>query len=192
MLLKWLKAFSVSLKILTTLYPSNILKYWKKNWNENQHHEQKDLISPFNRLSSGWWSGPVSQLIVRKTTSSELKASTTVILRDSVVKNVYDNIITKSVKHQNASFSGTKIADMNHCKKPTQEKSPVEIIIHEGTNYLSSDKKPKNIANDIIKFAKSVKTDADKVAVSRIPTRKDTINSKVKEVNSSTRYWFYK
>ena len=81
---------------------------------------------------------------------------------------------------------------MNHCKNPTQEKSPVEIIIHECTNYLSSDKKPKNIANDIIKFAKSVKTDADKVAVSRIPTRKDTINSKVKEVNSSTRYWFYK
>ena len=109
LLLKWLEAFSVSLKILTTLYPSNILKYWKKNWNENQHHEQKDLISPFNRLSSGWWSRPVSQLIVRKTTSSELKASTTVILRDSVVKNVYDNIITKSVKHQNTSFSGTKL-----------------------------------------------------------------------------------
>ena len=73
---------------------------------------------------------------------------------------------------------------MNHCKKPTQEKSPVEIIIHEGTNYLSSDKKPKNIANDIIKFAKSGKTDEDKVVVSRIPTRKGTINSKVKEVNT--------
>ena len=73
---------------------------------------------------------------------------------------------------------------MNHCKNPTQEKSPVEIIIHECTNYLSSDKKPKNIANDIIKFAKSGKTDEDKVVVSRIPTRKGTINSKVKEVNN--------
>ena len=60
----------------------------------------------------------------------------------------------------------------------------MEIIIHEGTNYLSSNKKPKNIASDIIKFAKSVKTDVDKVAVSRIPTRKVTINSKVKEVNT--------
>ena len=39
---------------------------------------------------------------------------------------------------------------MNHYKKPAQEKSSEEIIINVGTNDLSSDKEPKNIANDII------------------------------------------
>ena len=84
------------------------------------------------------------------------------------------------VKH----FSGAKIAGMNQYKKPTQEKSPAEIIIHVGKNDLSSDKEPKDIANDIIQLAKSVKTGANKVAVSIILPRKDRFNSKAKEVNT--------
>ena len=43
---------------------------------------------------------------------------------------------------------------MNHYEKPTQEKSPAEIIIHVCTNDLSSDKEPKDIANDIMQMAK--------------------------------------
>ena len=84
------------------------------------------------------------------------------------------------VKH----FSGAKIADMNHYKKPTQEKSPAEIIIHVGTNDLSSVKEPKDIANDIMQFAKSVKTEENKVTVSNILPRKNKFNSKAKEVNT--------
>ena len=45
-------------------------------------------------------------------------------------------------------------------------------------------KKPKNIADNIIKLAGSVKTDSSKVAVFSILPRKDRINSKVKEVNA--------
>ena len=85
-----------------------------------------------------------------------------------------------AVKH----FSGAKIADMNHYKKPKQEKAPVEVIIHVGTKDLSSDKEPKDIANDIMHLAKSVKTDANKAAVSSILPRKDKFNSKTKEVNN--------
>ena len=69
-------------------------------------------------------------------------------------------------------------------QKPTQEKSPVEIIIHVVANDSSSDKGPKDIANDIIQLAKSVKTDANKVAVSSILPRKDKFNSKAKEVKT--------
>ena len=54
------------------------------------------------------------------------------------------NIITKSVKHQKQvlvkGFSGAKIVDMKHYKKPTREKSPAEIKIYVGTNDLSGDK----------------------------------------------------
>ena len=53
-----------------------------------------------------------------------------------------------------------------------------------GTNDLSSDKEPKDIANDIMQLAKSVKTGANKVAVSSILPRKDKFNSKAKELNT--------
>ena len=83
----------------------------------------------------------------------------------------------KHQKHVVAKhFSGAKIADSNHYKKPTQEKSPAEIIIHVGANGLSTDKEPNDIANDIIQLAESVKTDANKVAVSNILSRKDKFN----------------
>ena len=129
-----------------------------------------------------------TKVIVKKSTFSKEKGPTTVILRDSIVRNVYGNIITKSVKYQKQvvvkHFSGAKIADMNHYKKSTQEKSPVEIIIHVGKNDLSSDKEPNDIANDIMQLAKSVKTDANKVAISSILPRKVKFNSKVKGVNT--------
>ena len=83
------------------------------------------------------------------------------------------------VKH----LSRAKIADINHYKKRTQEKLPAEIIIHMGTNDLYSDKEAKDIANDILQLSKSVKTDANKVAVSSVLPRKDKFHSKVKEVN---------
>ena len=53
----------------------------------------------------------------------------------------------------------------------------MEIIIHVVTNDSFSDKEPKDIANDIIQLAKSVKTDANKVAVSSILPRKDRFNN---------------
>ena len=53
---------------------------------------------------------------------------------------------------------------MNHYKKPTQEKLPVEIMILQGTNDLSSNKEPMDIANIIQQLAKSVKTNTNKVA----------------------------
>ena len=42
---------------------------------------------------------------------------------------------------------------------------------------------PKDIINDVMQLAKSVGSDAKKVAVSNIPT-KDKFNSKAKEVNT--------
>ena len=53
------------------------------------------------------------QVSVKKSTFSKPKALTTVILGDSIVKNLYSNIVTKSVKHQKQvvvkNFSGGKL-----------------------------------------------------------------------------------
>ena len=73
------------------------------------------------------------QLIQNETDSHPLKstilkiktrAPTTVVLGDSVVNNVYGNVIAKSIKHKKhvvvKHFSGAKIKDMKHYARPTQ------------------------------------------------------------------------
>ena len=42
-------------------------------------------------------------------------------------------------------FPGAKIADMNHYKNPTREKSPAATIIHRGANGLSITKYPNTM-----------------------------------------------
>ena len=74
---------------------------------ENQRNEQEDLFRHYADQPQ------ISDCI----TSSKPKAPTSLILGDSIVKNIYRNTITKSVEHQKyvfvKHFSGAKIADMN-------------------------------------------------------------------------------
>ena len=137
--------------------------------------------------------GSDQQLIQNETDSHPLKSITsktrnrvpaTVILRDSIVKNVYGNAFTKSIKHKKhvvvKHFSGAKIEDMECYAKPTQEKQPTQIIIPVGTNDL-----PDEIANEIVEFANSFKTSENNVVVSSIVSRKERFNNKAKEVNEN-------
>ena len=68
--------------------------------------------------------------------------------------------------------------------KPTQEKSPAQIIFHIGTNDLVTNKESNEIANNIIQLSKSAKADKNKVAVSSLVPRKDKLNAKAKEVKA--------
>ena len=113
---------------------------------------------------------------------AKTKAPTTVILGDSIVKNVYGNAITKRIKYRK-HFSGAKIDDIKHYVKPTQEKQPAQIIVHIGTNDLSTNKNSDEIADEIVNFAKSIKTDENNIVISSIVPKKDRLNNKAKEVN---------
>ena len=96
------------------------------------------------------------------------------------------NAITKWVKHRKhvvvKHFSGAKTDDMKHYVKPTQEQ-PAQIIVHIGTNDLSSNKNSDEIADEIVNFAKSIKTDENNIVISSIVPRKDRLNNKAKEGN---------
>ena len=46
--------------------------------------------------------------------------------------------------------------DMKHYVKPMLEKQTAQIIIRAGTNYLSGNKNPDEIANEIVELAKFV------------------------------------
>ena len=120
---------------------------------------------------------------------TKTRAPTTVILGDSIIKNVYSNAILKSTRHKKhvavKHFSGAKIEDMKHYVKSTQEKKPTQIIIHVSTNDLPDNKNSDEIANEIVGFANSIKTSENNVVVSSIASRKDRFNNKAKEVNKN-------
>ena len=120
---------------------------------------------------------------------TETRAPTTVILGDSIIKNVINKVITKSIKHMKhvvvKHFSGAKIEDMKHYVKPTREKQPAQIIIHVGTNDLPGQKNSDKIANETAEYANSIKTSENDVVVSSIVSRKDRFNNKPKEVNEN-------
>ena len=124
-----------------------------------------------------------------KPTISKTRAPTTAILGDSIIKSVYANAITKSIKHKKhvvvKHFSGAKIEDMKYYVKPMQEKKPAQIIIHVGTNDLPGNKNPDEIAKEIAGFANSIKTSENNVVVSSIVSRKGQFNNKAKEVNKN-------
>ena len=99
--------------------------------------------------------------------NTKTKAPTTVILGDSILKNAYWNTISKATKFKKhvivKYFSGAKVDNMKHYMKPTQEKSPAQIIFHVGTNDLVTNKDSNEIANEIVQLAKCAKTDNNKV-----------------------------
>ena len=70
----------------------------------------------------------VSHTLKSVISKTKTRAPTKIILGDSIVKNVYGNAITKSIKHKKHDvlkhFSGPKMEDMKHYVIPTQEKQP--------------------------------------------------------------------
>ena len=101
--------------------------------------------------------------------NTKAKAPTTVILGESIRKNVYGNVISKVLKFKKLvvakHFSGAKVEGIKHCMKPAQEKSRVQIIAHIGTNTLVTNVDSNEIANEIVELAKFAKTDKNKVAI---------------------------
>ena len=83
---------------------------------------------------------------------------------------------------------GAKIEDMKHYAKSTQEKQPAQIIIYIVTNDLPGNKSSDEIANQIVKFANSIKTSANNVVVSSIVSKKDQFNNKAKEANKNLKH----
>ena len=119
--------------------------------------------------------------------NTKIKAPTTVILRDLILKYVYGNAISKTTKfkrHVVKHLSVAKVDNIKHYMKPTQEKSLAEIIFHIETNDLITMKESNEIAKEIVQPAKSAKTDKNKVVISSLVPRKDKLNAKAREVNT--------
>ena len=105
-----------------------------------------------------------------------------------MVKEVNGFELSKYIKHKysvRVTFhSSAKMSCINHHVKPvTQNQEADHIILHTGTNDLSSDKTPVQICNDIVNLASSIKDKYIKVTISKIVERNDALNEKVVLVN---------
>ena len=117
------------------------------------------------------------------------KSKTSVfIVGDSMIKKVDGYLPTSSLKHQylvkTRPFSAAKTTDMYDYIKPTQRDfKPGIFVLHVGTNDLPLYKSPKEISEDIITLAESMKTEKNEI-VSSMVCRADSFREKVDEVNA--------
>ena len=103
-----------------------------------------------------------------------------------MVKEVNSFELSKSIKHKYAVrvrfHPSAKTSCINdHVKPVIRNQEADHIILHTGTNDLSSDKTP--VQNDIVNLAASVKSKDIKVTISKIVERNDALNEKVILVN---------
>ena len=112
-----------------------------------------------------------------------------VILGDSMTKllNGWDMAkkIQTNCKVFIKTFSGATVSCMEDYMKPSLRNPPDHFILHVGTNGLSSDKSPHEIAELIINLACQLKHEKQDVSVSTIILRTDDkiLNEKGIEVN---------
>ena len=105
-----------------------------------------------------------------------------------MVKDVNGCELSKSIKHKfsvrvrfHPSAKTNCIND--HVKPDIRNQESDRIILHAGTNDLSSDKTPAQTCNDIVNLAVSIKEKDIKVTISELVERNDDLNEKFVLVN---------
>ena len=112
------------------------------------------------------------------------------VIGDSMVKQLNGWEMSKKLnancKVFVKTFSGAKRTCMHDYVKPSVRNSLDHFILHVGTNDLSSDKSPEEIARSITDLATSIKNEKHDVSISNIIIRADDkkLEEKRCEVNS--------
>ena len=106
-----------------------------------------------------------------------------------MIKKVEGYLLTSSQKDQylvkTRPFSTSKAIYIYDSIKPTQRDfKPEMFVLHVGTNDLPLNKSPKEISEDILTLAESMKTENNKNIVSSIVCCVDSFREKVEEVNA--------
>ena len=100
------------------------------------------------------------------------------ILGDSMIKHLKGCDISAKLKQRHniyvRPFTGAKVRSMKDYAKPCiREENPDHIILHVGTNYLSSENNAERVGKSIVDLAKSLRSENRKVTISGIIPRND-------------------
>ena len=107
--------------------------------------------------------------------NQEGSSPTTVIVGDSIIRNIQGWQLGKEVGHRVVvkSFAGATTSDMSHYVKPTLDKKPDQIILHAGNNDIGK-LSPSEIADNIVNLAREIESYTDaQVIISELITRSD-------------------
>ena len=118
--------------------------------------------------------------------SKEKNEKSIFVIGDSMLKQLNGWEMSKKLnancKMFVKTFSGAKTTCMHDYVKPLVRSSPDHFILHVGTNDLSSDKSPEEIARSITDLATSIKNEKHDVSISNIIIRADDKKPRRKEV----------
>ena len=70
----------------------------------------------------------------------------------------------------------------NHLKHTLRDFNPDVFITHVGTNDIPLNKTNIEVPEDIVKLAKTTKTNSENIVISNIVPRKDNYETKVEEI----------
>ena len=108
------------------------------------------------------------------------------VLGDSIIKHVKNYSLSKSLgncKVYVKDFPGARVRCMQDYVRPTIRENPNHIILHVGTNDLTTNIPTEKVAESIIDLASSLKSNSCSVAISNINARNDRYRKKVVQVN---------
>ena len=114
------------------------------------------------------------------------KSKSVFILGDSIIKHVKSYSLSKSLdncKFYVKDFRRARITCMQDYVRPTIRENPDHIILHVGTNDLTTNIPTEKVAESIINSASSLKSNSCSVAISSITVRNDRYWKKVAQVN---------
>lgn len=123
--------------------------------------------------------------------STPANESTTLLIGDSMIKNIQGTRLGKAVGHRVVvkSFSGATTKAMKDYLKPNLELSPDQVILHVGTNDLKS-KEPQQVAGSVVDLARQIENSSDAtVIISELVQRRDGFNEAVKTVNKQLKFY---
>ena len=108
------------------------------------------------------------------------------ILGDSIIKHVKSYSLSKSLDNCKVyvkDFPGARVRCMKDYVRPTIRENPDHIILHVGTNDLTTNIPIEKVAESIINLTSSLKWNSCSVVMSSIAVRNDRYRKKVAQVN---------
>ena len=118
----------------------------------------------------------------KKTATSMSKKPSIFIAGDSMVKNIKGWLLSRRKHVRTYTFPGATTEEMEIFLKPLIARKPEEIILHTGTNDLSS-KTAEQVTGNILKLVAEIEKHGIKCTVSTIINRQGELGSKVHLVN---------
>ena len=95
------------------------------------------------------------------------------IMSDSILKHIRGYELSQRVENCKGFFkslSGAKVRCMEGYIQPTLRETPSHVILHVGTNDVTTKQDPQQIAESVINLAVKIKKNCD-VSISSITTR---------------------